>query len=82
MLLSNEQQKALKDIQALDSFDVHVLQGVTGSGKTEVYLQAIEKMLRNDKSVLVLVPEISLVPQHSNVLEIDLGMFVMPIIQQ
>ena len=63
LLLSNEQQKALKDIQALDSFNVHVLQGVTGSGKTEVYLQAIEKMLRNDKSVLVLVPEISLVPQ-------------------
>ena len=63
LMLSTEQRRALKDIKALDGFNVHVLQGVTGSGKTEVYLQAIEKMLRNDKSVLVLVPEISLVPQ-------------------
>ncbi|CAM3720254.1 primosomal protein N' [Cohnella lubricantis] len=43
--------------------DVFLLHGVTGSGKTEIYLQAIQKCLDQDREAIVLVPEISLTPQ-------------------
>jgi primosomal protein N' (replication factor Y) len=63
----NEQQQAAIDAlrAALDSGDKagFLLQGVTGSGKTEVYLQAIDHCLAQGRSAIVLVPEISLTPQ-------------------
>lgn len=63
----NEFQK--KSIDAIiassqqKKFETFLLFGVTGSGKTEVYLQSIDAVLRNNQQALVLVPEISLTPQ-------------------
>ena len=60
--LSDEQKRALHSILDED-YKTYLLQGVTGSGKTEVYLQAAEDFIERGKSVLVLVPEISLTVQ-------------------
>jgi len=67
LVLNDEQSLALKRItQALDSPEDArpiLLHGVTGSGKTEIYLQAIRAALERGRSAIVLVPEISLTPQ-------------------
>lgn len=60
---STEQQAAIKAIQGAHSFAPFLLDGITGSGKTEVYLQAMTPLLEQKKQVLVLVPEIGLTPQ-------------------
>ena len=59
---NQEQIDALKHINT-DTFTPYLLEGVTGSGKTEVYLQAITQVLAKGQQALVLVPEIGLTPQ-------------------
>lgn len=60
--LTEEQKKVLSKID-LSQFTPYLLHGVTGSGKTEIYMQIIEKVLNDRKQAIVLVPEISLTPQ-------------------
>jgi primosomal protein N' (replication factor Y) len=61
----NEAQASAVSIitQSLNQFKPYMLLGVTGSGKTEVYFQAISRVLQNHQQALVLIPEISLTPQ-------------------
>ncbi len=67
LLLNEEQTRSLHDIeQAFESPETArpiLLHGVTGSGKTEIYLQAIRSALNRGRTAIVLVPEISLTPQ-------------------
>lgn len=61
--LTNDQMTAINKINNTKNFKTFLLHGVTGSGKTEVYLNTIEEVLKSKKEAIVLVPEISLTPQ-------------------
>jgi primosomal protein N' (replication factor Y) len=65
-VLNEPQAKAFKEIEAsleANTFKTFLLHGITGSGKTEVYLQAIEKALSQNKGIIMLIPEIALTEQ-------------------
>jgi len=64
--LNSFQSKAYKEILntiVKEEFEIFLLFGVTGSGKTEIYLQLMEHIINKGKSVLYLIPEISIIPQ-------------------
>lgn len=63
LTLTAAQAQALEKLQGLAGFGEVLLHGITGSGKTEVYLQAIAPVLDRGQTALVLVPEIGLTPQ-------------------
>ena len=64
--LNKEQAIACTAINQSTGFNSFLLEGVTGSGKTEVYLQCLEEVLKRGEQALVLVPEIGLTPQTVN----------------
>lgn len=69
LVLTKEQENAFDKINKSiieNNFNEFLLYGVTGSGKTEVYLQLIGQVIRQGKSAIMLVPEISLTPQMVN----------------
>ncbi len=66
IILTEQQKKAINSISKRlkkDKFSAFLLQGITDSGKTEVYIHAIDEVLKNDCSSIFLVPEIALTPQ-------------------
>ena len=61
--LNEDQQAAIQALRSSDLFGAWLIEGVTGSGKTEVYLQRMQDIIDRGQQVLVLVPEIGLTPQ-------------------
>ncbi|MEA3639176.1 MAG: primosomal protein N' [Lamprobacter sp.] len=61
--LNDEQQRAVETLNQASGFNCFLLDGVTGSGKTEVYIRLINSTLERGQQILVLVPEIGLTPQ-------------------
>jgi len=71
--LNSEQRAAVDAVAALQTFQPFLLHGITGSGKTEVYLGAMQAALARGQQVLFLVPEINLTPQLEHILRTRLA---------
>jgi primosomal protein N' (replication factor Y) len=76
--LNAEQEQAVQGITGLKGFKAVLLHGVTGSGKTEVYLRLAQEVLARGRQVLVMVPEINLTPQFESILRSRLQSVVGP----
>ncbi len=72
--LNEIQKEVINNIEFI--YKPYLLHGVTGSGKTEVYMNLIEKVIENKKEAIVLVPEISLTPQLVNVFKKRFGSLI------
>ncbi|NIM46859.1 MAG: primosomal protein N' [Candidatus Aenigmarchaeota archaeon] len=68
--LTNEQKRIINEIKKCQSSELiaqsYLIHGITGSGKTEIYLKIIEEILKKGKGAIVLVPEVALTPQTVN----------------
>ena len=64
--LNKEQENAVQNLSKIKGFNPALLYGVTGSGKTEVYLRLAEEKIKKGESIIILVPEINLTPQLIN----------------
>lgn len=73
--LTKEQKNCIKSMD-YNTYNTYLLFGVTGSGKTEVYMRWMEEILKSGKEGIILVPEISLTPQMSNVFKNRFGNMV------
>ena len=72
--LNDEQARASKSIERkLGTFAPHLLEGITGSGKTEVYIAAVQACLETGNQALILIPEINLTPQTFKRFQSQLG---------
>ena len=72
--LNTEQKKALNNLTSLgDKFNVSVLLGITGSGKTIVYFERIRKLIEDNKQALILMPEIFLTTQFEKRFKLFFG---------
>jgi len=71
--LTKEQNEIINKVKSTNEFKPYLLFGVTGSGKTEVYMHVIEEVIKKGKEAIVLVPEISLTPQLINVFKKRFG---------
>ena len=74
-VLTDEQKNVLESVR-FDKFKPYLLHGVTGSGKTLVYIKLIEKVLKQGKEAILLVPEISLTPQVVSIFKKQFGNLV------
>ncbi len=75
--LNQEQKQAVKTIiTCLDGYHAYLLNGITGSGKTEVYIRCIQEVISKDSQVLILLPEIGLTPQFVEHFKARLGIKV------
>lgn len=71
--LNMQQEAILKSLKKSDSYCVHLIQGATGSGKTEVYLHYLETIINQGQQAIVLVPEIALTYQTRQLFEQRFG---------
>ncbi len=73
ILIPNEEQEIAINSVELGKFNNYLLYGITGSGKTLVYIELIKKVLKENKEVILLVPEINLTPQIASIFKYYFG---------